>query len=117
MFITKIINNGKSSVFDFAGYLNEHKEEFDENIEYIYILLRDLLLIKNNFTIDYIINSDLYDMLYAHSSKLSEKGIFYFAYRITECKEAQKINSAFKLTLLNSLMKIWEELHGRNSSC
>lgn len=115
-FITKLINGNKSSVFDFAGYLNEHKDEFDENIEYIYILLRDLLFIKKGLNKADIINSDLYDKILAYSSKLSEKSIVSFASKISDCKDAQKINSAFKLTVLNALMKIWEELHGRNSS-
>lgn len=117
MFITKIIGGNKSSVFDFAGYLNEYKDDFDENIEYVYILLRDLLFIKCGLPKDAIINTDLYDMLNAHSKKLSEGNIFYFASKISDCKDLQKINAAFKLTLLNALMKIWEELHGRNSSC
>ena len=117
MFITKIISGSKSSVFDFAGYLNEYKDDFDENIEYIYILLRDMLFIKNALPKSSIINSDLYDMLFAYSSKLSEKNIFFFASKFSDCKDTQKVNSAFKLTLLNALMKVWEELHGRNSCC
>lgn len=117
MFITKIISGSKSSVFDFSGYLNEYKDDFDENLEYIYILLRDLLFIKSGFPKNNIINSDLYDMLCAYSSRLSEKNIFFFASKISDCKDLQKINSAFKLTILNALMKIWEELHGRNSGC
>ncbi len=117
MFMTKMMNKDKSSVFDFAGYLTEYKDDFDENLEYIYILLRDLLFIKNNFPDSKIINSDLIDMLKAHSLKVSEKNIFKFASHLSECKESQKVNSAFKLTIINALLKIWEELHGRNSSC
>ena len=90
---------------------------FDENLEYINILLRDLLFIKNGFPADKIINSDLLDMLKAHSGKVSEKSIFNFALQLSKCKESQKFNSAFKLTVTNALLKIWEELHGRNSSC
>ena len=116
MFITKMINKDKSAVFDFAGYLTEYKDDFDDNLEYIYILLRDLIFIKNNFPDNKIINSDLIDMLKAHCTKVSEESIFKFASRLSECKEAQKVNSAFKLTILNALLKIWEELHGRNSS-
>ena len=85
----------------------------DEPIE-IAIIER---MIKNNFPDNKIINSDLIDMLKAHSTKVSEQSIFRFASRLSECKEAQKVNSAFKLTILNALLKIWEELHGRNSSC
>ena len=117
MFITKILNKDKSAVFDFAGYLTEYKDDFEENLDYVYILLRDLLFVKNNFSDDKIINSDLIDMLKAHKSKISEENIFKFASLLSKCKESQKFNSSFKLTVTNALLKIWEELHGRNSSC
>ena len=117
MFIAKLLNKDKSAVFDFAGYLTEYKDGFDENLEYIYILLRDLLFAKNNFSDNTIINSDLCDMIKAHKSKISEENIFKFASLLSQCKESQKFNSAFKLTVTNALLKIWEELHGRNSSC
>ena len=102
-------------IFDFANYLTQDKEMLETNIAYIQLFLRDILMIKNGFDIKHSVNSDLYEATEKVSRKYSVNNIELFSSALGDIISGQKKNASLKLNIINKLIMIWEELHGRNS--
>ena len=114
--IEKLVSGPKSAAFDFAGYLNDSKDELEPNIEYIQILLRDIMYIKHNAKKEDIINSDLFSPLSKTAGLISAENILNLANTFSSAAEAKKKRLSVKLYLANGLLKVWEAINGRNSS-
>ena len=46
IFLGKLTKSEKSVVFDFANYLTDAKDEFEQNLSFIYAILRDCSVIN-----------------------------------------------------------------------
>ena len=109
LFLERMSSVERSSVFDFADYLFDNKEEFSLNVSYIQTLLRDMLYFKKNISITEIINSDLKDELSDISKRFTIDGITNFTSCITEAYfNITTKNAAFKLSVTNLLLKARE---------
>lgn len=115
-YLGRLITGNKSSLFDFAGYLADNKDDFDTHIEYILVLLYDLSLIKTGLSESEIINTDLSDSLKNLADKIDEKDVMLLVDCFSKCLSDKKKNAAFLLSIFNSLLKTREEINERNYS-
>lgn len=114
LFMERIVSVERSSIFDFADYLYDNKDEFSLNVSYMQTLIRDMLYIKQNLPETEIINSDLKDELSALSKKYTVKTLSYLASNIIETYyNITTRNAAFKLSVTNLLLGVRKD--DRNS--
>lgn len=111
LFLDKLCGPSKSVVFDFAGYLEEHKDDFAQHANYLFSLLRDLIYLKQGLAQNQLINSDLKIELTALSAKVTAKNLQFLSDQLALCLKARKANASFPLLITNFLLKAWEELH------
>ncbi len=109
--LTKLGGREKSAVFDFANYLNENKADFIQNASFINSILRDVIFIHGKVSPSYIINSDIIDELTALSKITSPVKITAISNGLAAVLSDMDKNAAFKLSILNYLLKVWEDLH------
>ena len=116
LFMERIVSVERSSIFDFADYLYDNKDEFTLNVSYMQTLIRDMLYIKQNMPETEIINSDLKNELSALSKKYTVKTLSYLASNIIETYyNITTRNAAFKLSVTNLLLGVRkDERNSRN---
>ena len=113
LFLKGIGGSEKSVLFNFTGYLKEHKEDFSQNSAYLVAVLRDMLYTK--LSLSPLINSDLSDEIKDLSNRWSEQAIENAVSRFTSLTTAIRNSANFEGAVLNFLLEIWEDLHDRNN--
>ena len=109
LFLERMTSVEKSSVFDFADYLLDNKDDFELNVSYLQAIIRDLLFIKQKMPETVIINSDFKKELSDLSKKFSVESLYNFATNLTETfYNITTRNAAFKLSVTNLLLKVRE---------
>jgi DNA polymerase-3 subunit delta' len=107
----KLGGKEKSTVFDFANYLTENKVDFIQNAAFINSILRDVIFLHGKISPAYIVNSDIINELSALSKITSSEKITKITNGLSSVLSDIDKNAAFKLSILNYLLKVWEDLH------
>lgn len=111
IFLGKLTKNEKSVVFDFANYLTDAKDEFEQNLSFVFAILRDCAVINASLGEKNVINSDLLKELYALAKRVSNSKISNIIEKFSEANENIGKNASFALTVTNTLLGVWEEIH------
>ena len=111
IFLGKLTKSEKSVVFDFANYLTDAKDEFEQNLSFIYAILRDCSVINASLGEKNVINSDLYKELCALAKRVNNGKINNIIGKFSLAKENISKNASFVLTITNTLLGVWEEIH------
>ena len=111
IFLGKLTKNEKSAVFDFANYLTDDKDNFEENLGFIFAILRDCVMLNANLGEKAVINSDLCKELTALSKRVTNTKIDRVIKEFSMANENIKKNASFALTVTNTLLGVWEEIH------
>lgn len=111
VFLGKLTKKEKSVVFDFANYLTDEKDDFSQNLGFIYAILRDCVLLNAGLGQEYIINSDLHKELLALAKRISNPKIDNIIKKFSSASENISRNASFPLTVTNTLLGVWEEIH------
>ena len=111
IFMGKLTKSEKSAVFDFSNYLADDKENFEENLSFIFAILRDCAVLNANMCTTSVINSDLYKELSALAKRIDNSKIYHIIEKFSVANENIKKNASFALTVTNTLLGVWEEIH------
>lgn len=111
IFLGKLTKKEKSVVFDFANYLTDEKDNFEENLGFIYAILRDCIILNAGLGEKEIINGDLHKELLLLSQRISNPKINNIIQKFSLASESIKKNASFVLTVTNTIFGVWEEIH------
>lgn len=111
IFLGKLTKNEKSVVFDFANYLTDDKDNFEDNLNFIFAILRDCAVLNATKNESMVINSDLLKELSALAKRISNAKIQNIIEKISVANENIKRHASFALTVTNTLLGVWEEIH------
>jgi len=111
IFLGKLTKKEKSVVFDFANYLTDAKDEFGQNISFIFAILRDCTVINAGLGERNLINGDLYKELTALAGRVNNGKISNIIEKFSKANENIGKNASFALTVTNTLLGVWEEIH------
>ena len=125
MMINEVINNEDLKPFYMLGYLVHNrnvvsyyedyitviKDNFEENLGFIFAILRDCVMLNANLGEKAVINSDLCKELTALSKRVTNTKIDRVIKEFSMANENIKKNASFALTVTNTLLSVWEEIH------
>ena len=86
-------------------------ENFEENLSFIFAILRDCAVLNANMCTTSVINRDLYKELSALAKRIDNSKIYHIIEKISVANENIKKNASFALTVTNTLLGVWEEIH------
>ena len=98
-------------VFDFANYLTDAQDEFEQNLSFIYAIFRDCSVVNAGMGEKSVINSDLYKELCALAKRVNNEKISNIIGKFSKANENIGKNASFVLTITNTLLGVWEEIH------
>ena len=105
--VEKIIEDGKSAVFDYEKYFNSGKDNIDEILDIFMIWFRDILFVKENIS-DMIINKDRLKILEKQSKGKNSIRLAEVYDTIQKTYDDFNKNVNFNLIIDNMLLKIQE---------
>lgn len=111
IFLGKLTKTEKSVVFDFANYLTDAKDEFEQNLSFVYSILRDCSVINAGLGERSVINTDLLKELTALAKRVNNGKISNIIEKFSKANENIGKNASFALTITNTLLGVWEEIH------
>jgi len=105
--VEKILEDGKSAVFDYEKYFNSGKDNIDEILDIFMIWFRDILFVKENIS-DMIINKDRLKILEKQSKGKNSIRLAEVYDTIQKTYDDFNKNVNFNLIIDNMLLKIQE---------
>ncbi len=105
--VDKILETGKSAVFDYEKYFNSGKDNIDEILDIFMIWFRDILFVKENIS-DMIINKDKIEVLEKQSKGKNSIRLAEIYDIIQKTYDDFNKNVNFNLIIDNMLLKIQE---------
>jgi len=105
--LDRILEKGKTEIYEYEKYFNDNKDNIDEIIDVIMIWFRDVLFVKENIN-DMIINTDKIDMLKKHSKSKSSIRLAGLYSVFQETYDDYNRNVNYNLIIENMLSKIQE---------
>ncbi len=114
---TKMIKNSEIYAINLTNYFNENKNAINYLLNFIFLWLRDILIMKKTQKDDIIINIDMKDMIKIQSKELSARAICNMMDIIINTQKRLDINSNYSLTIETMLIQCWEEINGRDNRC